>query len=42
METLIYSTPYQDVKELNRYLGDLNWMGQGLPTTGMEDAPGRE
>ena len=41
MDTLIYSTPHQDVKELTRYLGDLNWMGQGLPT-GMKDAPGRE
>ena len=29
MDTLIYSTPHQDVKELTRYLGDLNWMGHG-------------
>ncbi len=39
MDTLIYSTPHQDVKELTRYLRDLNWMGHGSAYDGNEGRP---
>ena len=37
--TRLYSTPHQDVKELTRYLGDLNWMGHGSAYDGNEGRP---
>ena len=37
--TRLYSTPHQDVKELTRYLRDLNWMGHGSAYDGNEGRP---